>query len=277
MSQADKFFQFPISALQLGKPLEEVTSEDAMSRLQEILAYSTVEAGVKFLQSKDSEAVEAVLDRSSVRCPHRKLTAHEKHVILGMYVCNFTISGGGYVQKETYLEESNSIRQLVGGGKQLRLRTDIFWQYRRTIEEGTKDIEWRDFATLCAVNAGIGAHHSSQLSFDYIGCMSIGYSSLANATSAGRRDLIPLRHKTRYTVRSLSHRGWFVYLSPNGRHNFYSNSLNESELANYMIKKVTDKSKVPKSALNAVVKEQIEQAKSEEKTRSDIIKKLESI
>ena len=276
MSKDDKFFQFPISALQLGKPLEEVTSEDAMSRLKEILAYSVVEAGIKFLKSKDSAAVEAVLDRSSVRFPYRKLTVHEKHVILGMDVCNVTISGG-YVQKETYLEESNSIRQLVGGGKQLRLRTDIFWQYHRTIEEGTKDIEWRDFATLCAVNAGIGAHHSSQLSFDYIGCMSIGYSSLANATSAGRRDLIPLRHKTRYTVRSLSRRGWFVYLSPNGRHNFYSNSLNESELAKYMITKVTDKSRVPKSALNAVVKEQIQQAKSGEKTRSDIIKKLETI
>jgi hypothetical protein len=254
MSKDDKYFQFPISALQMKKPLEKVTTEQMVEVANTIIEYSVVEAGKAFKRTKNEDVIEAVL-KESEHCLEDvdELSEHKKDLILGFRVCNVSLNGGR-VSDETFKKNWELLKFRKGGEKQLRLRNDIVWDVKNQIS----DLKWRDFAILCAVYAGIGAASTTRLSFEYIGCMSLGYSSKEKLKAAHMQQLIPKRHTVRYTVRKLADRGFFTYLSPNKRHNYYSNSTSAKGLVNVIVEKEKNDRELERQEATRLLRERIE-------------------
>jgi hypothetical protein len=153
------------------------------------------------------------------------------------------------VHDQTGIASFKTIEKLAshGGRKQVRLRSDIFW-------EGVNGKwSWRDLATLCAVYAGIGANQMTRLSFDYIAVMALGFSSKDELSAAKQESNRLNRKKTGYTVRTLASRGFFVSASPNYRHVWYSNSMTIVKLATALVAKTERKKPTAISLTKSII------------------------
>lgn len=229
MSKSDKYFQFPLAALQFRKPIDKVTHEEFKIRLHLIVDYCMIEVGTAIVNRENEEAVEAQCDRYAERfsLKHDKRYKHQTIMLCGANTLGVQIE---QVDNRSGKSSWEFISKLQGGRKQVRLKSDYVW------EAIAGEWSWRDLATLCGVYAGIGAARMARLSFDYIAIMAMGYSSKLELNNAGQSENVLDRRKTGYTVRSLSGR-FFVSASPNFRHVYYSHSTDIMGLANALVAK----------------------------------------
>ena len=259
MSRSDKYFQFPVAALRHHKNLNEVTQEEMRNRLHVIVDYCMLDVGHAIVMRNSEDAISAQCERyaSSHSLNYDTDDDHQRAWLCGAATLNVQVS---YVSSHSGKESQKIISSLNGGRKQIRLRTDLLWD---AIND--PDWTWRELATLCAVYAGIGAASMKRLSFDYIAIMALGYSSKDEIKTAKESKLLLDRRKTGYTVRKLFDRGLFARVSPNYRHNYYSNSMSLIGLANEMVKTV--ESKPSPSQVTKSIRAKLEAAKPIKKDR----------
>lgn len=262
MSKTDKYFQFPIAALRFSKPIDQVTHEEMEKRLREIVNYCIIDVGTSIVDRDNETAVNAQCERYISKHSLKVDTRgeHVKIYICGADTLNVQVP---FVNGQSGLASWDSIKNLAGGRKQLRLRADILW------EAINGEWSWRELATLCAVYAGIGASKMTRLSFDYIATMSLGYSSKAELTLAGQAGSILEMHKTRWTVNALFDRGLFAKASANRRHMWYTNSMDLIGLANALVKKKNEADAKPSSLqVTKTIQAKTQTAKPTSKTTS---------
>jgi hypothetical protein len=239
MSKDDKFLQFPISALRLDQRPTDVAQATAHGRLVEILGYCIVDVGKNYIARHDDDEAEEMIEESPWK-PSGKMTAHQRVVLCGMSILNVMFTDpSSRVQPKSYSDDHSVINRLSNGSKILRLRTDLYWNYR----DSKNDWTWREFSILCAVYAGIGAKPSARLSYEYISALAAGYSRIHEMPHKLKMPM----HIVRHTVRKLESRGLFKSLCANGRHTHYSHSLNLAELAESLIQREQAKLQSEKS------------------------------
>lgn len=264
MSKTDSYFQFPIGVLRFDKPIDQVTDEEMKTRLFQIMDYCIIEVSYEIVRRNNDAAVAAQCERY-VSKHSLKVDMGSKHVkiyICGADTLNVPVP---FVDGQSGLGSWNSINNLPGGRKQLRLRADIL---REAING---EWRWRELATLCAVYAGIGASKMAKLSFDYIATMSLGYSSKAELKLAGHAGSILAMHKTRWTVNALFDRGLFAKASANGRHMWYTNSMNLIGLANALVNKKNEADKPSSSMVTRSIQARTQTAKPKVATTTRIM------
>ena len=236
MSKSDTYFQFPIAALQHGKPIDQVTDEEMKTCLLSIVDYCIIEVGTAIVERDNDEAVIAQCERYADSHQLKLDKMHKHHRI---WLCGADTLGVSVPSCDNRSGKNSwdAIKRLPGGRKQARLRTDILW------DAINGEQNWRQLSTLVGVYAGIGAAKMTRLSFDYIGILALGFSSKAEMNSARQSSHVLALHQTRWTVNELAKRGLFVKASPNRRHMWYSNSMDLIRLANALVKKESDSHK----------------------------------
>jgi hypothetical protein len=244
---SDKFFQFPISALRLGKKLDEVTTEEKRKRISYIMSYCSYEMGLHRAASmNDSLQKKTALDYISRNKTTSTRSKDETLVALGAEYLGINFSDLRNAYSEWKAINDGAVNLKV------RVRFDLFWDMLN-VDEWT----WRQVAVCAAVYAGIGAAKKSRLTFERLACLSIGY--LGQRTIVGI-DHVPTRCQVRYTVNQLQERGLFVRASPDKRHNYYSHRLTLDGLAESLVadlqKKQVTASQITERIRKKAVKEE---------------------
>ncbi len=231
MSKFNKYFQFPIAALRLDKPIDQVTQKEQETRLRQIVDFCIIEVGRAVVSRDREEVVREICERYLTQ---QSLSVDVTDLDQRIWICGAATLK---VKVETgltnaHMESWNAINELAtsGGKKQVRLRADFLWEGI----EGKWD--WRTLATLCAVYSGIGSAPMVRLSFNYISILALGFSSKSELLAKKQSSLLLPLHKTRWTVNALFDRGLFAKASPNRRHMWYSNSMDLLGLANALVK-----------------------------------------
>jgi hypothetical protein len=261
MSRDDKFFQFPVSALRMSKPITEITDAQMSDRCYDIIFYGMIAAGFK---------VEEELQN----------TLAEQHDEFDEYLTDWQIALlagaatiGVNVKNIKHPNRIASYRKIVDAhSKQLRLKRELMFEFA----ELKNGMSYREFATLCGVLAGVGAHKHTRLSFDYIAVLAAGYSSMDTAKKA--RAKLADRHVIRWTVHKLIERGLFSMVSLNKRHNVYSVALNLEALAAQLFaraeKQVQRDSSVVSRSLQKKIADLKQAGKQAESQRQKVIEQL---
>lgn len=225
MSQADKFFQFPIGALYFGKPISAVDDDEMKSRLRKIVSFCVIEVGTKIVDTKADEIIMAMAGRAADSMGAADADLDDRKTLIqlcGAEQLNVGLGGLNWKNRSSAHREIQQLSEY--GNQQCRLRAaDIVW---KAID--TNEWNWRSLSTLCAVYAGIGRYAMAKLTYDRIGAMALGFNGQRERDKRGAKCLQLTDKQTLRTVASL--RGWFKMASPNGRHNFYSNRLSLDEL-----------------------------------------------
>ncbi len=259
MSQSDKFFQFPVSALQTSKLLTDVDDEEMSRRCYDIISYGLISVGMKLDQE----------ERTSLAENHPEyevgLEDWQAAVMAGASVLEIGVTGA---TSESRFEKFRRINMQATGSKFLRLRKDILFEFA----ELTNGMHWREFSILCGVLCGIGAHQHVRLSYDYITVLAAGYSSSAQATKA-KAKLVD-RHVVRYTVHKLVDRGLFAMVAPNRRHNVYSVALNMKALADQLVSRAAKQLQRDSTTASLSVQSRIAELKEQEARKQKLLLEL---
>ena len=235
MSQHDKYLTFPIAFLQLGKALDDVTTNEAKQRASNIIDWCVwkmlhFQAGKRYEENGDT-TVEAIAGRHDAY--HEKLGIDSRSLLAAQVTLGINLTQSTDWKplkiRATNLESATSLKD---GSKLSRVRRDIVFQ---AMDGGMK---WRDFAVLVAIYAGCfdpKKRKAVPLTLAQIGAMSLGYKS-AKCVHANAAEGFSLSDKAiGRTVEKLRKRGFFVKGSPdNGRTTYYSNSMNEEQMISYV-------------------------------------------
>ena len=235
MSQHDKYLTFPIAFLQLGKALDDVTTNEAKQRASSIIEWCVwkmlhFQCRERYEENGDTtvEAIASRHDAYSEKLSMDSTAMLAAQVTLGI---NLTYPTDWKTLKirATNLESATSLKD---GSKLSRVRRDIVFQ---AMNGGMK---WRDFAILASIFAGCfdpKKRKAVPLTMGQIGAMSLGYKS-AKCVHANAAEGFSLSDKAiGRTVEKLRKRTFFVKASPNnGRTTYYSNSMSEAQMICYV-------------------------------------------
>lgn len=126
----------------------------------------------------------------------------------------------------------------IGGSRQARIRLDIHLDYENTVDEYGN---FASYATLAAINAGIGRHPFARLSHNQIRSMAMGYSGIKEHDELTDHDKRPSLKSTQSTVLALAKHKLITRAKPNRRHVYYSNRLSQQQLEVQVQKAVIDR------------------------------------
>jgi len=258
MSRNDIYFQFPIHALYLDKPLGKVIHEEKQSAIQRIIKHTVLHVGGSRM-CPDFDYVTAATKYAAENDYDWFDVEDERHLAIVLGAATVHVTPG---HPDSYSWD-NLIREQKFGKRQTRIRRDILWD-----SHNSRAASWREFAVLSAVYAGIGNKPYAQLSYDQIRTMAMGYNGLAEYTvhHGRRKDRRLTLRQTRTTMGHLHDRGLFVRVCPNRRHVFYSNSLSAKGLHKAIVRRgakiETRKASVGASddAVRREIREQVEAA-----------------
>lgn len=252
MSKEDSFFQFPVAALHHDKAVSDVTRKEMVNRISEIISYCIVDIGKGIVAEKPADDVFEIALRYSKPKNLPCKTDKDRIVFCGAEQLNVTVSEAGWNYRSEVYEK---IKGKPFGRCLVRLRSDLLWDALNN--EGWGD--WRDFAVLCGIYAGIGAYKRQKLTRDRIGALSLGFNGQRERDAFNATALQMTDRQTRRTIENLRQRGLFVVASPNGRHNFYSNRLTIENLIGDLGQ--ADSKKLSPSQITAIIKRDIEAKK----------------
>lgn len=260
MGRAKSYFQFPIHALYTGKKLADVDHEAKQNLLQRIVTHAVQSVGRAMLAKTDYEYAVDTAVRESERKDYEWYDADDDtHTIalLGGKALGVHFNGPGATRGQ-------SVQPRRFGNRQVRVRADLLWDHHDNAAA-----QWREFAVLSAIYAGIGSKQFARLSYEQIRSMAMGYNGIQefedhNTDKRRRDDRLTVR-QVQYTVRHLHERGLFVRVCPNRRHVYFSNRMSESELAKAIVKREAKKKakRLVAAALDKTVAQQIELAAAE--------------
>ena len=197
-------------------------------------------------------------------------------LLLGIHFCGITLRSAAHIVRthalaETFLADWRAKGRTV---PMVRVGTTLLFEAR----DG-KGISYRDFATLCAVNAALGKKPFAAITQPRIRAGMLGYSSSTwlfdeegNLTRNGESLLqeredgaVPLsRKQMRTTLDRLERRHFFARFLASPRRTFFSRSLTNIELAKELLRReeaVTDN----RRKMNDL-REQIRQVKAVNRT-----------
>ena len=236
MAQEDVYFQFPIRALNMGKKIDKVTEEEAITRWNAILDYCLVDYGTKNSVKAGREHANKVasdfIENKGITyyCTAKKpLTVPEQSaVFLAADRLGVVWSTGTEVNLSSKYDSHRTISDLLGGNMQVRLRQDLFWDLKE------KKLDWRDWSILSAIYAMLGGHPSKvRICYSQINALALGFNSVTQIGDKLKQLTLTPR-QTQITVDKLNRRNLFAKYSINGRHNWYSHKPQE-ELESMMI------------------------------------------
>lgn len=230
MSQGDKYFTFPIAFLQCGRPLSEITTADAKTRIDGIVAWCIIELTEKYRGDIDDPQLERKIDGIAQASPEYEIESDAPFlaamVTLGIPTAHWETDS---LKTMADFVEFSVVRD--AGKKLARVRIDIFQLLR------SNKISWREFAVLAAICAGCFDHkkRAASLKMEQIGAMALGYGSKKLCAAHGAEALLLSEKAIGRTVEKLRQRGWFVKASPdNGRNTYYSNKMSEEQMIEYV-------------------------------------------
>lgn len=229
MSSDDPYFQFPISAIRLGKSIADVTTDERFEHVDRIIDYA--------IQTYADKAYE--YDRGEVeKVANRYAEEQEfslKTIPYWMQRVLYAASklGVTYVRPPhgTHLQQTKlAIDARKGGRRMVRIRQDILFDVRES--DGWT---WREFAVLCGIIAGVGDRPKHQLSFEFIQTLAYGCSNEAELSQHIDAELLLTRRQVRSTIENLDRRKIYARASPDGRRMYYSHRMDAAELLESLI------------------------------------------
>lgn len=253
LTQAEQqgYFQFPISALELRSSIIQVSDSIKEGAFQTILGHCLVESMDTVAGRFQEEQLDKMADDYLEQYPqlqrgNRELAEDQRLLVVAAKLIK--VSLGSLDLKSKRIQHSQL--QKSTGRTLVRIRSDIFWS--------AKDFwSWRDFAVLCAVYGGCGCDPFRPLSYERIGCMAIGYSSIKERdTSQAKHNQLTDR-QVRRTVETLEQKKLFVRASPNRRHVYYSNRLSLDELMTALAARGVERTRASQLAKTAEIKSRL--------------------
>jgi len=235
MSQQDKYFTFPISFLQLGKSLDDVTPSEAKKRTSQIMDWCIWEMNKHLAHKRyDDPSGDVILSEMAHRHPNApddfgNCSESDWLAAQQMLGLSHTVTWENGKKLAATLE---SLVSMDAGKKLARVRGDIMWNAL----DGK--IAWRDFAVLVAIYAGCFSEKkngAANLKFSQLRTMAIGYGSKKHCHDHNSDGLVLSEKAIGRTVAKLLDRGFFVKASPdNGRNTYYSNRMSEAQMIQYV-------------------------------------------
>ena len=211
MAKSDVYFQFPIRALNMGKSVSDVNTDETRTRYYEILGYCLVAYGrVNF--SKDPEK------NQGIAIQHRRLhdlqgdPSNTNHAEVLFADAKFKTLWPGSM--EYALRAYEKINDMQGGQMFVRLRRDLFLDLQ--------SMGWRDWAILCGIYAMLGNRCKVRITYRQINALALGFSGIKSIELNRLNELKLTDRQTQTTVDKLAKRKLFSKASVNHRHNWYS-------------------------------------------------------
>jgi len=234
VTATDKFFQFPIAALHLGKEIDTVEREEMETRLSTIIDFCIIEIGTGIYKNKPEETTLAMAQRGAESCDIELPDEPTRNqLIMFSGVAQLGIKCGS--PNWSAFKKSHSLianKAARHGSQQCRLKTTFVWEAK-----DTGNWNWRDLTTLAAVYSGVGAYQRQKLTYDRIGAMALGFNGQRERDAADAKQYQLTDKQTLRTVNNLRNRNFFVSASPNKRHVFYSHRLSLDQLIDNLASK----------------------------------------
>lgn len=272
-ARSGNYFQFPLRMLSHGKPITEVTWDEARWRTEDIKRYCLWDVGLTMLNSPDEEKrtkFREIADREYGK--HYDYEEGEQsswtEEVLWVGAAVLNLIPGSPRNPEIYSEVHDTWRSKPFGRQLVRMAAEFVDDARDGL------ISWREFATLAGIYGAIGDNSCLNLTVARINAMSLGYSGMEECRKHQASGDLLTDRQIRRTVDTLYRRGFFVRVSPDNRHVFYSHRLSQQGLFDEIVaREVRKKQRIQVNQTEAMRAKVLEQLKTLSQSGKDAVAK----
>lgn len=251
-----RFFQFPVSMLRVEKRVDQVTRDEQVRHMQQMVNYCIGDTMEKLAADRDTKDLIPWADAELSNQPAfgDSDALGDDTVIALAAMRTLGVVAESKAIMAAAVRSKGSVDACSHGRTQCRVASALFWQ-------AMDDWTWREFAVLCAVNAAVGRDKFKFVTLDRLSAITLG------ASGATERDRLKLgrfsltERQLRYSLNKLHGMGLFQKLSPNRRRWYYSTTLTEAQLGDALCDRAAKTKRLSPAAASKALQDRIRNAR----------------